>query len=238
MTNDSLNERDELIMRVVSGDLDRASDEYARAAEADPELAARVDKLLGLQSELDSSAVRDAILAQAQSQSWSEGEARARRALDDAVGSPADRGAAPVASDSRRPHLLKVAAALAAAALVLVVARSAGWFDGGPIDDPDPAPPVYLGDVLPGASPVGPGSSYAEFRWDLTVGPQWEFEIEVFSDSPGAAREPLASERTRESTWSPPAKEAAEWPDAIRWTLALVNANGVVGDAYEVRAQR
>lgn len=240
------NERDtdELLRRILTGELSELDSEVEAALAADPELSLRLEALRETQGQLDAQATRERVLEEARAEAWAEGEERVGETLSEfllqtelasaAVAETGTPGSSAPTATRRRP-LGWLGAFLAVAAAIMIVDRLL-------VSEVDPGlateRQVYLGEELPGAMPAGEVDGYAPFRWSYELAPGDSFELAVYDDTAEATSAPLVRvSRLTGNSWESPA-ESSEWPDAIRWTLDLVRPDGARVEGFTTRAWR
>ena len=221
-------DEDELLERLLAGDLDEGAGEVHAAFAADPSLREHYDALVEIQRGLDAGAIQEAVLEEARTGSWPEGEARLEETLRREAPVSLRRplaGRRPLVSH-RRFALVAAAAALFATILI---------YGGFSTDEP----PMLLGQVPPGASPIGDVEVYPPFRWDLELeSPAWRFEFVVYDATEAAGLKRIVGPlHLDQSEWQPKQDESLDWPSEILWTVGLVSAGGQVQEPYTVRAR-
>jgi hypothetical protein len=90
-----------------------------------------------------------------------------------------------------------------------------------------------------GLLPSGKVQEYRELSWPIPLPPGGRFELRVFDDRPGAARDPIvAEERLTEARWTPSTDLARSLPELIRWEVRVYDATGTLVRTESTRAQR
>ncbi len=205
MSDSGERDRDEILRRVLTGELPEDAPEVVELLEEQPEAREELERMRALQADLDEAGgfVRK-VLEEAGGGEGAPGE-------DAVEGFVAERtaGSAPERPGPRRWKLATVLAAAAAIVLILLLR--------------DPLGPTYLGppDVRILAPSEGiQGEEYGIFRWEYELKPGWEFEIIVR----GAGMEERSSGRLPGSPWDPGDTHA--WPDSIEWELLVHDNSG------------
>ncbi|MBI5435275.1 MAG: hypothetical protein HZA52_20745 [Planctomycetes bacterium] len=209
---------DDLLARVVAGDLDPESQVWRAALARDPALAARWQELTLLLGALDRTGAdeREA-LARARADATSTDFARLR----DVVG-----GTRPKRSSNpwwRRPLLVCLAAGAAAVIGVFFALNR----DGGRV----PNDPTFLGEsdhvCLEPTLDVGDARS---FRWSGERAPAGDFIVRVFAvDASGSVGEMVVeSTPCTDNTWQPKPDELARIPATFLWEVEARRAGGAL----------
>jgi hypothetical protein len=96
-----------------------------------------------------------------------------------------------------------------------------------------PPSPVGANDTLLGAhkkascSPDSPVVEYGEFKWDLPLPPQGEFELVIWDDRPDAPLDAVFRKpKLDTNSWTLSPAEARALPDKIRWEVHVFDATG------------
>jgi len=227
LKNHQSEDRGDLLTRVLTGELGADSAEFQRAAEADPQLREQLTALLQVQADVDTAALCESVLGEAQRTTWAGGSERTRQAVREAT-EPA----------ARRIWLRSPwTGLLAAAAVVLLILSTLRPEPKGPDLT---APQVFLGGELAGAFPAGQCDSYARFGWDHQLQPGWYYELTVRDGSDHPTSTPLAGPmKLDQSSWEANPGTTDHWPGRIVWELSIVQRGGgsVIGP-FEVSAWR
>jgi hypothetical protein len=207
-----------LLERLLTGNLDPDDPAVKARLDGDPALAARLERVLAFEREMES---------------YAEGHRDAVAAAGALSGAPGEeRVAASVAAfvvEARRASRARwwgVAAGLAAAAAfvaVFLLVRAA------PDSAPDGASRLrYLGDSGPASlAPAGPVPEYSEFSWTLPLPADGWFVVRVFEEGcePGA-RALFESKGLDSPALTLPPNVARALPDAIEWHVEAYDASG------------
>ena len=225
---DEISAEEELMARILTGDVSPESDEARRAFVAHPELEAELKSLIRARDALDATALQDEILSEVEGSSWSLGEERLDATLREALGETPS-----LASARRRPWATRAAVVLAAAAAVIALALFLPLGGGERPDDR-----MLLGPPLQGAAPSGVVDEYGTFTWELERPEGYTFAIAIFDASrPNDA--PLHEKGDlEEARWTPP--DDLILPRSIRWMVQLMApgpGGGTPTQSYEATAE-
>ncbi|MCC6406298.1 MAG: hypothetical protein IT453_03960 [Planctomycetes bacterium] len=209
---------EDLLARVVAGDLDPESQVWKAALARDPALAARWQELTLLLGALDRTGADEReTLARARAETTSNDFARLRNAAD------GTRKKSAAGDWWRRPLLVY----LAAGAAVVIGAFFALNRDGSR----SPNDPTYLGEsdyvCLEPTLEVGDARS---FRWSGERAPAGDFVVRVFAvEATGSAGKlVLESPPCIENSWRPTPDELALVPETFLWEVEARRAGGAL----------
>lgn len=202
---------EELLARVLAGDLDPGSQVWKAAAARNPALAARWDELRALRDALERTGLdeREA-LAQARAAASEDDALRVRRSL---------------ARPKRRWWSSGRLISLAAAVVVVCL----GYMALERLPRPTPEQPLFLGDEgYVGLEPTLELGDARLFRWEGERPPAGDFVVRVFEidATGGAGRMVLESEPCTERTWRPSESQLARIPSEFLWEVEARRAGG------------
>lgn len=216
---------EDILQRVVAGDLDPDSEEVRAAVRARPELAARIERLRELQGMLD------AVGAAGRSDMASDApvpDALSRR-VDDVI----ERQVRP---RRRSPWMLVLAAAAAllVVGLIWLIVRGAG--SSGVDRDPDQMRLENPEHAELHPNDAEPVEDYFVFDWS-----DWKhiagdgYRLTIYADE--GADDWLIRTKTLEPSWTPNAAERRALPDHIYYTVEVLEA-GLPGERVDAHARR
>ncbi len=213
MNDEPLSDRDRLLARLLTGELDPHGAEGQRLLEGDAELRADFEAMTGVAGRLDAAAAAEEELLAEMSPDEAD-ERRTRAALEGIWG--AENGA----GGTRRSRPLVwwglAAGVLLAAALAFVFLR------GGRASDP--VDPIELGgEQLECLAPVGEVDDFSTFRWHSELPPGYRFELVVRDAASGEVV--FSQEDLLEHECPVPEEQARGFPDAVTWSV-LARAPG------------
>lgn len=203
---------EELLRRVMTGELARDDAEVVRAAEASPEFRAALDGMLDVVSILDGDAeVERETLTGAAQMTGAPGQELVQSTLDQLL----DEGRP--ATFPWKP-LLAVAAALVA--LLAVVSQL-----GGP--EPDRPDGQMMGAGIRDLWPTGIVGAVPEFRWqgDLPAGAVFELRIWHADDYPDGS--PWKEVELTDTAWTPSEEALDEMPRRGHWSVKSARSGSV-----------
>lgn len=211
MNPDPHSDRDRILERLLTGELDPVGDEARGLFEADPALGSEFEELRGMTEELDD-AVRDEEEILAHLPIEDADERRAKAGLEAIWAQEEETASEPEAE--KRPLL----AWIAAAAVVLILA-GVGYRFLRPGDEPPVRDSFLLsGTEDPDYAPVGAVEEFGRFSWSTEGREDYEFTLTVYRDDDAQAvlyhKETLTGDH-----WNVPSEEVAGWPAAILWSV-------------------
>ncbi len=199
---------DDLLRRLLTGELDVEDPQVREVAARDPQFARAASEAREVQAQLDAAArVRALDLARAAGSGDEATDSRVR----DFVLSRVD--------ERRRLRWRRRAIVLACVAAASFLAFLGPWW-GRRVPDRDPT----LGSqeiVL--VEPVGEGADFGRFRWTADVTTGW-FVVRVL-DPEGQTLEE-SDPLDLEGVWEPDAADVAAWPSRIWWEVRWFDASG------------
>lgn len=217
--------QEELLARVVGGDLEPDAPNVVEERKRSPDFAAELDLALRILHRVRTIAteIRQDIL-EAATPSNTHGD----EAIRDAVVASLTRPTASRLPDTRARFFRRTAFAVAAS-----LALAAAWWLTR--DDSRSAPPIqYLGDSLACVSPIGPGADFRVFRFDGILPSGAWYDIVILA--PDGA-ELIRSARLERNEFSLTAEQADRLPDEIEWHVTMRDIGGVRASA-SARARR
>ena len=206
-------ERD-FIEEVLAGDLAEDSPDFLQALERNPGMQIELDEIRTLMGRLDA-------------------EAEAER---EAMNSPAPLAGA---TASKKGPMTLPKGLLAAAALVVALFMLNGLFQEDRTLNPTGNPDTLgtSSDLFQELSPMGGGSSFAEFRGTAKIPKHLRIQLRIWDDAASPTEQPSwtheiqQDERTPDGfLWSPPSEVLAAFPDSIRWKVRLLSLDGAKVD--------
>jgi hypothetical protein len=220
-------EREELLARLLSGELSLDSEEARAAMQEDPTMADELEILRGIEADYRRlAALERDDLAAAKALPTASGEKRVAEAMRTFA---QERSATVVRPMWRRRPLL-IAAGLA------IAAAGALWLLRPPSDG---ALPPILGRTPEGLSPSGEVDSFDKFEWTDPPRPGRWFQIRVTGVARDGRKRTLIETREADEIRSPwsPGPAARDWPNEIHWELLIHDGVGPPR-VLEARAQR
>ena len=216
-----MSSHDDLLQRILIGEVDPDSAEATALFERDPAARAQFEDMQRIEQALGvASAHREADVLAAREAENAPGE--------DLVADVIDRHLGPTSKPSHgRRFGGWVTVAAAAAALLL------WWRPWAPTPAVTPDPGPTLGGSLQLEHPVGPASEFGEFRWSYDLEGAQYFRVQVYDQrDPGA---PLTTSRDLdEPRWRPAQTEHEAWPEAILWEVDVMEtAQEVLSESAE-----
>lgn len=202
-------EFDDLLRRLVTGELDPASSEGRAALERHPKLLEAHEESMETLALLDAAGEYARGLARdVEERESAPGDERVEATL---------RGEVSRRGRPGRPRLARPMA-WAAAALLLVMAGFALWPSGD-----GSGGTRMLGGGITGMEPSGAGAVFESFHWEYALPAGGWFEVTVYAED-GAQLE--RSGELTEPAWPVGAATSATWPDRIRWEVRAFDAGG------------
>lgn len=225
---------DDLLMRVLEGELSPESDEVKRRLATDPGFGQTIAELEGLHGALDaaSETAREDMDGPANVDGPEAQRVRARiREL--ARESAATSGKVKAGSWADRPALGLPRWVLSVAAVLVVLFAVRARFSQS---DSVPRERVTLGSSLGNLVPGGEVDRFGTFQWNFDDIGDGRFEVQVFESDTGDL---VTIERgLKEARWKPDPEHTAAWPSKIRWTVSAYDASGSMLDSAEASAER
>lgn len=222
-------EHEERLERFLAGEL--GADDPALRAQLEGCAACReeLERLRTLDVELREvtrQALRD--VADARAGEGPADEALVRRSLEHALANELSRGA-------RRRRTLFLWGALAAGLLLGL----GFWLFRARSGDGSPRPEILLhGGAVRCERPLGVVDDYDDFTWSAVLPPGGHYELRIHAlvdDRPG---ERLLTIPCETPSWTPAAGETRALPDAIWWSVVVLDVMDVRGDEGWAEASR
>jgi len=201
-------EQEDLIERLITGELDLESPEVQEAL-SDPSFRAEYESAANTMAWLDAAGSHARELAR---QAEDEGPVDGEDAVHQVFAREARAQTPPAPKRSWAPIWL-------AAAAVIV----AGWLFFGlePSSDPAPDPSRILGASIAELEPSGATDVFGEFRWRYDLPPGGWFLVTIDSGVDGG--EILTSEKLFLPSWRP---SVEAWPAVVRWEVQAFDESG------------
>lgn len=230
--------------RLLSGELDPASEEARAALEAAPELRERLRRAQEVVEAIDSGAGAPAGNA-APPAGGAAPPGGGGAAVPETVAPAVEFERVPfaepppewLASEPKRKRPASFywvsGSAIAAASLLIYLMLAS---------DPavyDPTRRTDVGPQIEFRGPMGLTSDYGVFAWSGDLAPGGHYEVQVYAQSEdgfGAAIE--RSPSLQEPLWDPGPEVMASWPDAIRWEVLVYDGEGRLETSAAIEASR
>lgn len=225
MSADSYADRERILERLLTGELDPDGDEGRRLLERDPALRVELEALRAVEGAIEEAALeREAVEGLPTEE---HDEARAVAALE-AIWASEQRSPAP----RRWGHFAWVGLA---AGVLLAAVLGYAFFGGGGVD---PVDPIELGGgPIECIEPKGEVERFELFLWTEELPSGYRFELYIRD---AITREILHREpRLTGYSWTAPAEVVEKLPATILWSVKAEMPGGDVAiDAPEVEARR
>ena len=219
-------EHEELIMRILSGELSLGSEELESCLREDRELRTLVDEVVQLHQALDLAADTAEQDVATSRKLGATGAENVRDQVHKLAAREPDRR-----NRSKRLRSLSKWGLAAAAALTFFLV----FHNRQSMLEAPQRGTVTLGSPLSGLHPKGSVGSFGTFRWDDREIDADRFEVRVFDSS----TDELVTMKLglKETRWEPAPEHVEEWPSEIRWTVTAFDASGSILESAEASAR-
>lgn len=203
--------------RLLTGEVDPASEEARAALEAAPELRERLRRAQEVVEAIDGAGA--------------DAPPEVER-VPFAEPPPEWLASEPKRKRSPEFYWISGSAAIAAALLIYLMVTS----------DPtvyDPTRRTDVGPQIEFRGPMGLMSDYGTFAWSCELSPGGHYEVQVYADAEGDFGPAIErSPPLDEPEWDPGPEVTATWPDAIRWEVLVYDGEGRVETSAAIEASR
>lgn len=215
--------RDELLERLLTGELDPQGAEARTALEADAELRERYEAARGTLDLLEAAGEDRRSLAD---------DVRAAGAVPGEEHVDAFVRARTALRPRTSPRWRHVLAAAVAILIVAFVVTTELWHGPTTHLDTPPDDGRTLGGTIHDLEPAGEVKEYDRFTWtgELSPGGYWVVTVRAADGSDFE----IESAHLTEPVWEP--ADTASWPDAIEWTVVAYDVYSQPGDSRPQRA--